>query len=381
MRGKSCVARKVMFPMVLFVAALGALALAGCGSGSTTGAGPNGAMAIAARLSPSGAQVIDDGQIMNIAAILTNDSSGKGVTWSMGGVGTLTNETATATAYNAPASGGGSATITATSVADTTKTASLTISVTAAPSITTTSLPADAEGAAYNQTVAASGGAGMLTFSLTTGTLPAGLTMSGAGAISGSPSGPDGTANFTVKVTDSSAGGAQSSTQALSITVNAPSPPTITTTSLPGGTVGANYNQTLAGTCPSSATLGACTWGISSGSLPAGLSLNSGSGAITGQPTGPASGIPVGFTVSYTDNANPQQLATQSLSMTISNPSDPCAAVTDAGNESVLNGSYVFLLKGFDDGTGAGETSQEPALIGGVLKFNGLDNNGLITAG
>ena len=33
-------------------------------------------MAIAARLSPSGAQVIDDGQIMNIAAILTNDSSG-----------------------------------------------------------------------------------------------------------------------------------------------------------------------------------------------------------------------------------------------------------------------------------------------------------------
>ncbi len=477
-RAKSCVARKVMFPTSLFIAALGALALAGCGSGSPAGAGPTGdpgtggTPAIAARLSPSGAQAIDDGQIMNIAAILTNDSSGKGATWSMSGVGTLSNETTTATAYNAPASGGGTATITATSVADTTKTASLTITVTAAPAITSTSLPADAEGTAYNQTVAASGGAGTLTFSLSSGALPAGLTMSGAGAITGTPSGPNGASNFTAKVTDSSGAGPQSSTQALSITineppaptittsslpagvegaaysqtvqvsgglnpftftinagtlpgglnmsnagvisgapsgpdgtanfivkvtdtsnptqsatqslsitVNLPPPPTITTTSLPGGTVGVNYNQTLAGTCPSSATLGACTWRISSGALPAGLSLNSGSGAITGKPTGPASGIPVGFTVSYTDKATPQQLTTQSLSMTISNPTDPCAGVTDAGNESLLNGSYAFLLKGFDDGTGSGETSQEPALIGGVLTFNGLDNNGLITAG
>jgi len=473
MRGKSCVGRKVMFPMSLFIAALGALALAGCGSGSTTGPGPNGGTAIVARLSPSGAQAIDDGQIMNIAAILTNDSSGKGATWSMSGVGTLTNETATATAYNAPASGGGSATITATSVADSTKTASLTITVTAAPSITTTSLPAGTEGTAYNQTVAVSGGAGTLTFSVSSGTLPAGLTMSGAGAITGTPTGPNGASNFTVKVTDSSGAGAQSSTQALSITinqppaptittsslpngvegtaysqtvqvsgglnpftftisagalpgglgmsnagvisgapsgpngtanftvkvtdtsnptqsathslsitVNLPSPPTITTTSLPGGTVGGKYNQTLAGTCPSSVTLGACTWGISSGALPAGLSLNSGSGAITGKPTGPASGVPIGFTVSYTDKAAPQQLATKALSILISNPPDcSSSSVTDAGNESLLNGSYVFLLKGFDDGTGAGETSQEPALIGGVLTFNGLANNGLITAG
>src|SRR6266699_6318283 len=95
-RAKSCVARKVMFPTSLFIAALGALALAGCGSGSPAGAGPTGGTpAIAARLSPSGAQAIDDGQIMNIAAILTNDSSGKGATWSMSGVGTLRRQTAT----------------------------------------------------------------------------------------------------------------------------------------------------------------------------------------------------------------------------------------------------------------------------------------------
>jgi hypothetical protein len=380
------VARNAIFPISLFLAGVGVLALAGCGANSSSAGGTNGvpgtggtpAIVANLTLSPASAQSIDDGQTLNIAATLTNDSSGKGISWSTTGVGTLTNETTTGATYNAPATGAGSATITATVVADTTRTASLTIFVTAAPSITATSLPAGTEGAAYGQTVPASGGAGTLTFSLISGTLPAGLTLSGAGAITGRPSGPDGTENFTVKVTDSSAAGPQSSSQLLSITTNDPPPPTITTTNLPDGAVGLSYNQTLAGTCPSSATLGACTWAISSGSLPAGLNLDS-SGAITGQPAGPASGIPLGFTVSYTDNAIPQQLATQSLAITISN--DTCGAVTDAGNESLLNGSYVFLLKGFDDGTGSGELGQEPALIGGLLTFNGSDNSGLITAG
>jgi hypothetical protein len=39
-----------------------------------------------------------------------------------------------------------------------------------------------------------------------------------------------------------------------------------------------------------------------------------------------------------------------------------------------LNGSYALLLKGFD-------SAGNPALIGGVLTFNGTDNDGLITAG
>ncbi len=39
-----------------------------------------------------------------------------------------------------------------------------------------------------------------------------------------------------------------------------------------------------------------------------------------------------------------------------------------------MNGSYAILLKGFD-------SSNNPALIGGVLTFNGTDSNGLITGG
>lgn len=55
--------------------------------------------------------------------------------------------------------------------------------------------------------------------------------------------------------------------------------PAITTESLPDGIVGTSYNQTLAATGSD-----AITWSVS-GSLPAGLSLNGNTGAITGTPT------------------------------------------------------------------------------------------------
>ena len=56
--------------------------------------------------------------------------------------------------------------------------------------------------------------------------------------------------------------------------------PTITTESLPNGTVGTAYSQTLAGT--GSDTI---TWSLASGSLPEGLSINESTGEITGTPT------------------------------------------------------------------------------------------------
>ena len=57
------------------------------------------------------------------------------------------------------------------------------------------------------------------------------------------------------------------------------SPPVITTASLPGGTVGSAYSQTLTktGTAP-------ITWSIVSGSISP-LTLNSSTGAITGTPS------------------------------------------------------------------------------------------------
>ncbi len=91
----------------------------------------------------------------------------------------------------------------------------------AALQITTTTLQAGTIGNAYSQTVAASGGTGGRTFSVSAGTLPAGLSLAaGTGVISGMPAGPAGVANFTVTVADS-AGPPQTDNQVLSITVNA----------------------------------------------------------------------------------------------------------------------------------------------------------------
>ena len=57
-------------------------------------------------------------------------------------------------------------------------------------------------------------------------------------------------------------------------------PPTIQTASLPGGTVGTDYSQTLAadGSAP-------IAWSVTNGSLPEGLSLNESTGEISGTPT------------------------------------------------------------------------------------------------
>ncbi|HYM75013.1 MAG TPA: FG-GAP-like repeat-containing protein [Candidatus Dormibacteraeota bacterium] len=140
--------------------------------------------------------------------------------------------------------------------------------------VTTTSLPGGTVGVAYSQALAATGGTTPYTWSVSSGSLPAGLSLTAAGVISGTPT-TAGTANFTVKVTDSKG---LTATKPLSIVIV--NQLAITTTSLPGGTVGVAYSQTLTatgGTTP-------YTWSTSSGSLPAGLSLTA-AGVISGTPT------------------------------------------------------------------------------------------------
>lgn len=68
-------------------------------------------------------------------------------------------------------------------------------------SISPTTLPAPSLGVAYSQNLTASGGTAPITFSVTTGNLPDGLTLSSAGAITGTPT-TLGDFNFTVTATD-----------------------------------------------------------------------------------------------------------------------------------------------------------------------------------
>ncbi|HVZ19171.1 MAG TPA: putative Ig domain-containing protein, partial [Terriglobales bacterium] len=240
------------------------------GGGNNGGNGDNNPPAISVAISPATSQTMVAGQAQNFTATVTHDSASKGVTWSVSGTGctgsacgSFTNTTATAATYNAPSpvSSNLIVTVLATSAADTTKTASVAVTVVPEPSVTTTSLSDAVQSSAYTATLAATGGIAPLTWSISAGNLPAGLTLAGStGVISGTPT-TLGTSNFTVQVADAS-NPPVVATKALSITVG-PAPLTITTTSLPSGAVNSSYSATLAatgGTPPIS-------WSISSGTL------------------------------------------------------------------------------------------------------------------
>jgi Putative Ig domain len=272
-------------------------------------------------IAATGVQAIDQGQQVGLTATVTNDVNNQGVTWSLSGTGcsgagcgTLTNTTTTGATYLAPntVTAIQSITVTATSIADSTKFASITVSVAQLPTITLASLSAGTIGVPYpSTTLTASGGAGTLTWSISSGTLPAGLSLnSSTGAITGTPSSL-GTSNFTVKVTDS-ANPPMSATKAMSITIN-PATLTVTTSSLPAGTVGMAYTASLT----ASGGTGAISWSVSAGSLPAGLTLGASTGAISGTPTTAGTS---NFTVKATDSASPAQTATKALSIVVTAP-------------------------------------------------------------
>jgi hypothetical protein len=108
-----------------------------------------------------------------------------------------------------------------------------------------------------------------------------------------------------------------------------PAAPSVTTSTLPGGTVGTSYSASLAasgGTAP-------YTWSLSSGTLPNGLTLSSG-GALGGTPTAAGTSS---FTVRVTD-AN-GQIGTRALSIAVTAPpSTPGTAD--------LTGSWTKAKKG-----------------------------------
>jgi hypothetical protein len=88
---------------------------------------------------------------------------------------------------------------------------------------TSPTLPQATQNAAYQATLATSGGVGPYTWALTSGsTLPSGLTLSSAGVISGTLASSVATGNysFTVQVTDSSSGLTASSTLTIGVFAN-----------------------------------------------------------------------------------------------------------------------------------------------------------------
>ncbi|HEX9849184.1 Ig domain-containing protein [Candidatus Deferrimicrobium sp.] len=126
---------------------------------------------------------------------------------------------------NSLAAGGYSDNVTFTNTTNgtgnTTRPVSLTVNAAEAPTISTVSLPAGAVDTAYSQTLAATGGTTPYSWSVSAGTLPAGLSLSATGVLDGMPT-AEGTSTFTVRV--EGANGA-SSTKDFSVTINAAAPP------------------------------------------------------------------------------------------------------------------------------------------------------------
>ena len=85
-------------------------------------------------------------------------------------------------------------------------------------SAATTSMAGATVGTPYNQSLVATGGTSPYTWSITSGSLPAGLSLSSGGVVSGTPT-ATGTSSFTVQVADAASGTA---TATLSITAVAP---------------------------------------------------------------------------------------------------------------------------------------------------------------
>lgn len=147
----------------------------------------------------------------------------------------------------------------------------------------------------YSQTITASGGTGGYSFAVTAGSLPAGLSLSNGGVISGTPT-AGGYFNFTVTATDSSTGsGPYTGSRAYTLSIGA-STINLPATSLANAAVASAYNATLN---PATGGTAPYTYAVTGGNLPASLVLSA-SGTLSGTPTAPGT---FNFSVVATDSS------------------------------------------------------------------------------
>ena len=137
-------------------------------------------------------------------------------------------------------------------------------------------LPGGNTSAAYSQTITASGGTAPYTFAVVSGSLPGGLTLASGGGLTGTPN-TLGSSAFTVRATDAN-GCTGDAAYSIDVTCGAIA---VAPGSLPGGTTGVAYSQTIT----ASGGTGPYTFAVSSGLIPTGLTLATG-GLLSGTPTG-----------------------------------------------------------------------------------------------
>ncbi len=202
--------------------------------------------------------------------------------------------------------------------------------VIAAPTVTCAAVTSGEVGAAFNApSLTVTGGTAPYVFAIASGSLPAGLTLNTAtGAITGTPTAAG---TFSLKVTDA---------DGVVVTVSCPytivSAPVLSCSAFSG-----EVSQPIT-SAPPTVTGGTApfTYSVASGSIPAGLSLNTSTGVISGTPT--ASGS---FTIKVTDANGVSATGTCPFSVAAA-PSITCAA-TNTGTQGVaFNGPALTVTGG-----------------------------------
>src|SRR5260370_30350122 len=159
----------------------------------------------------------------------------------------------------------------------------------------------------YTQQLQEKGVVGALTWTVSTGTLPTGLTLSSTGLLSGTPT-TVGVSQFTVQVTDSSAPPRTSSTNFIVAVV----PPLTVLPTLPTANPGVAYNQSIlaAGAAPP------LTFALTARALPTRLTI-AGNRTLARPPTSVGTFT---FTLQVTDSSPPRVVVTQTVSLPLPPP-------------------------------------------------------------
>jgi hypothetical protein len=315
-------------------------------------------------ISPKGTTFIGQGGMVALTGSVLNDTLANGgvvFSASPAGTGTLTQTTSTSATYIAPAivTAETIVTITATSVDFPGKSATLTVKIEPPPVITTTTLPSATLNVAYSQPITATGGVPPLSWTIASGSLPAGLSLASSTTdtvnIVGKPT-TSGNSTFTVTVTDAT--GASSTSGPLNIVVSTLA---FTTTSpLPAGTVGTVYPAVQ---FAATGGTGTDTFALAAGAvLPPGLTLVN--GQLSGTPTTAGT---FNFGVTVTDSGTPPAVITQTFTLVI----------TGAQNLALLNDSYAFTFSGnstagFIAAAGTFTANGAGAITGGEATYNSI---------
>ncbi len=231
-------------------------------------------------------------------------------------------------------SGNTNVTFTVSDSSNPTQTESVTLPLSISPSsltINSVKLPSGTDGSAYSATLSATGGIAPYTWSVSG--LPAGLSLSSNGVISGTPAA---TGNFSLAVTVAdSQNPAKTASALLPLSISSTiAPLTITSTAVAGATSNQPYSAAF------SATGGTAPYTWSASGLPAGLSLGS-NGVISGTPTATGN---FSLVISVTDSQSPAKTTSANLSLSVTTTVAPLTITSTVVAGAISNQPYGATL-------------------------------------